>query len=130
MDQLVCCLKYTTRWDIIKVNILIKGFVSICGIRTKKHREGTPHFIFLTLEPFKAIDFEQVDTYGELNKDEYVGFADAFLRLCETESKSDQQIDIQAYAKLVELDSKLGTSAAEQLFMCVYYSPRLELVKV
>ena len=84
----------------------------------------------MTLEPFKAIDFDQVDTYGELNKDEYVGFADAFLRPCETESKSDQQIDIQAYAKLVELDSKLGTSAAEQLFMCVYYSPRLELVKV
>ena len=80
-------------------------------------------------------------TYGELKivehskyrllyHDEYVGFADAYLRLCEEKLKSDNEIDVQAYSKLVELDSKLGTKAAEQLFMCVFYSPRLNLVKV
>ena len=62
--------------------------------------------------------------------DEYVGFADAYLRLFEAKLKSDNEIDVQAYSKLVELDSKLGTKAAEQLFMCIYYAPRLNLVKV
>ena len=82
-----------------------------------------------------------MNTYGELKiiehandrllyDDEYVGFADAYLRLCEEKLKSDNEIDVQAYSKLVELDSKLGTKAAEQLFMCVFYSPRLDLVKV
>jgi len=81
-----------------------------------------------------------VNTYGELKivehlndrlyENEYVGFADAYLRLFEEKSKLENQMDMQTYAKLVELDSKLGTKASEQLFMCVYYAPRLNLVKV
>ena len=71
-----------------------------------------------------------MNTHGEFSKDDFVGYADAYLRLCEAKSKSDNEIDIQAYANLVQLDSKIGTTAAEQLFMCVYYSPRLNLVKV
>ena len=51
-------------------------------------------------------------------------------RLIKTESKQDDEIDIQVYKKLVELDSRLGTAAAEQLFYCVKFTQRLDCIKV
>ena len=59
-----------------------------------------------------------------------MGFAHAYLDRCETESKSDDEIDIQVYTKLVELDSRLDTTATEQLFYCVKFTQRLDLIKV
>lgn len=58
------------------------------------------------------------------------GFGELYLRLHDEKSKSDNEIDIQAYAKLIDLDSKLGVTASEQLYMCIYYSSRLDLIKV
>ena len=59
-----------------------------------------------------------------------VGFASIYLWRCYKESKSDDEIDIQVYSKLVELDSRLGTTAAEQLLHCVMVTQRLDLIKV
>jgi len=59
-----------------------------------------------------------------------VGFAHAYLDRCKKESKTDDEIDIQVYTKLVELDSRLDTTAAEQLFSCVKLTQRLDLIKV
>jgi len=59
-----------------------------------------------------------------------VGFAYVYLIRCEEESKSDDEIDIQVYTKLVELDSRLDTTAAEQLIYCVILTQRLDLIKV
>ena len=59
-----------------------------------------------------------------------MGFAHAYLVRCEKESKSDNEIDIQVYTKLVELDSRLDITAAEQLFYCVIKTQRLDLIKV
>ena len=59
-----------------------------------------------------------------------VGFAVEYLWRCKEESKSDEEIDIQVYTMLVELDSRLGTTAAEQLLWCVYYTQRWDLIKV
>ena len=58
-----------------------------------------------------------------------IGFANRYLEKC-VESNSDDEIDIQVYTKLVELDARLGVTAAEQLFSCVFYSLRLDLIKV
>ena len=58
------------------------------------------------------------------------GFAQRYLRECDRQSKSDDQIDIQVYTKLVQLDSKLGTTATEQLLGGVFALLRLDLLKV
>ena len=79
---------------------------------------------------FKIIDFDQVNDFAASKEADLVGFASQYLLRCEKESKSDDEININIYTELVELDSKLGTSAAEQLFHCVSYTQRLELIKV
>ena len=59
------------------------------------------------------------------------GFASLYLWRCQQESKSDDEKDIELYKKLLELDSRLDTTAAEQLFRCVYYlTLRLDSIKV
>ena len=58
------------------------------------------------------------------------GFADRLLKQYENESKSDDQIDIQVYTRLVELDSRLGTTASEQLRWCVEFTSRSDIIKV
>ena len=53
-----------------------------------------------------------------------------FLRRCEKELKSNDEIDIEVYTKLVQLDDKLGTKASEQLFKCLQQTARWEIIKV
>ena len=66
----------------------------------------------------------------QLKQTGFVGYANLYLSQCETESESDDIIDIQNYKKLVELDSRLETTEAEQLLSCVYSSLRFDLIKV
>ena len=69
--------------------------------------------------------------YAGLREKHFGGFAHRYLRRrIEQESKSDDQIDIQVYTKLVQLDSKLGTTATEQLLGGVFALLRLDLLKV
>ena len=68
--------------------------------------------------------------YEELKKGGAVGFADAYLDGCKAESKSDDEIDVQVYTKLVQLDSNLGTTAAEQLNRSLYYTTRSDIIQV
>ena len=74
--------------------------------------------------------YEELPNFKELRNRRFVGFAQQYLERCDKQSKSDHEIDIKAYSELVELDSKLGTSAAEQLFVCLYYRLRSDLIKV
>ena len=66
--------------------------------------------------------------YEELRKNSWVGFAHRYLK-CD-KRKSDDEIDIQVYIELVELDSKLGTTASEQLLSCLEYTTRSDILKV
>ena len=79
-------------------------------------------------------DFEQVTEFkgrvGSGEEGDWVGFAHLYLQRCKEKLKSDNEIDIQVYTRLVELDSRLGTPAAKQLHCCLRYSLRLELIKV
>ena len=59
-----------------------------------------------------------------------MGFATSYLSRCNLDSKSDDELDIQVYTKLMVLDSRLGLRAAEQLFYCVKYTNRLDFIKV
>ena len=79
------------------------------------------------------IDFEQVNEYESLRKKDYVGFADVYLKRCEEEFESSEfnyEIDEKMYTKLVKLDTRLGTTAGEQLFWCLYYTTRLDIIQV
>ena len=52
------------------------------------------------------------------------------MHICDKESKTDDKIDIQVYDKLVQLDSKLGTAASEQLCWCLQYTTRSDIIEV
>ena len=59
-----------------------------------------------------------------------VGFASLYLWRCKEESKSNDEISVQVYTKLINIDSRIGTTATEQLFWCVNLSLRFDLIKV
>ena len=73
---------------------------------------------------------ENVNEYEELRKKNFAGFAHLYLLRCDKESKSDNEIDIQIYNKLAQLDSKLGTTASEQLTCCLRHTTRFDIIKV
>ena len=79
---------------------------------------------------FKTIDFNQVNEFEDYDNIRAPGFAAIYLARCEEESKTDDEIDVNIYTKLLELDARLGTTASEQLFYCVKYTHRLDLLKV
>ena len=60
--------------------------------------------------------------------DDYVGFAEVYLERCE--EQSNDGIDKEVYAKLAELDTRLGTTASEQLFCCLQKTTRSDIIKV
>ena len=82
------------------------------------------------LKLFQNIDFDKVTEYEDLRKKGLAGFAKLYLWRCNKESKSDDEIDKEVYSKLVELDTRLGTTASEQLFGCVFYTLNLDIIKV
>ena len=79
---------------------------------------------------FKTIDFNQVNEFEDYGNKGAPGFAVIYLNRCDKESKADDEINIHIYTELLELDSKFGTTASEQLFYCVKYTQRLDLIKV
>ena len=79
---------------------------------------------------FKTIDFEQVNEYQDLRKYYLIGFAELYLEQCNKESGSNGKVDINVYRKLVELDTKLGTTASEQLYKCLNRTRRSDIIKV
>ena len=76
------------------------------------------------------IDLDQVDEYDVLRNDNFAGFAEFFLQRFSQESQSDDEIDVEIYAKLIELDTRLGTTATEQLIGCIAGTTRCDIIKV
>ena len=79
---------------------------------------------------FKTIDFDQVNDFEVLRKEGASGFAALYLERCDEETKEADEIDIELYARLVELDAKVETSSSEQLFECLLFTSRWEIIKV
>ena len=63
-------------------------------------------------------------------KNGFIGYANVYLWRCNQESKSNDEIDIDVYKMLVELDTKLGVSVSEQLFGCLHKTTRWDIIKV
>ena len=55
-----------------------------------------------------------------------VAFAEVYL----FQSLKNDTFDIEVYKQLMALDSKLGATAAEQLLGCMFYTLRLDIIKV
>ena len=69
--------------------------------------------------------------YDELReKLGWVGYAHYYLGNCYDDSELINKADIEIYKKLLQIDSKLGTTPTEQLFECVKHSVRIDLIKV
>lgn len=60
----------------------------------------------------------------------WVGFAHFYLHQCDKESTQDNSIDFQIYKRLVELDSKLSTTASENLYRSLQYPTGSDIFKV
>ena len=60
----------------------------------------------------------------------FVGYANYYLRRCYDESELVNKADTTIYRQLLDIDSQLGTRQAEQLFECVFWSVRMDLIKV
>ena len=73
------------------------------------------------------IDFEKVNEYEVILKQGWIGFAEVYLDRC---SKISDEFDLKVYAKLIELDAKLGTKSSEQLARCLYYTCHWNIIKV
>ena len=71
-----------------------------------------------------------MNEYEEIRKIGFFGFANLYLNQCKAKSKSDDEIDVQVYKKLVELDSKLGTTASKQLDRCLFFTTRSDFIQV
>ena len=82
------------------------------------------------LKIFKIMDFEHVDQYERLRDLSWVGFAHVYLFRCKKVFKSNDEIDIEVYTELAQLDAKLGTTASDQLSECLRYTNRPDIIKV
>ena len=71
-----------------------------------------------------------MNEYEELRKAGLYGFAHRYLIRCYTKGKSDDEIDVEVYKKLVQLDSKLGTTASKQLGRCLFHTTRSDIIQV
>ena len=60
----------------------------------------------------------------------YIGFAHVYFERCYEESASDNEINKEIYTKLIELDTRFGTTPSEQLFKCIYYTLDFHILKV
>ena len=70
------------------------------------------------------------NNFDVLREHGFVGYANYYLRRCYDESELVNKADTTIYRQLLDIDSQLGTRQAEQLFECVFYSVRMDLIKV
>ena len=68
--------------------------------------------------------------FDELREKGFVGYAEYYLFKCWNESELKNKAVVAIYKQLLEIDAKLGTTQSEQLFKCVFYSLRMDLIKV
>ena len=79
----------------------------------------------------KGMDLlEMNDDYDEIREDGLVGFAHYYLRQSWHKTARVNKANVKVYEELVKIDNQLGTKMSEQLFYCVFWSFRLDLVKV
>ena len=84
----------------------------------------------INFDKVNEYNYEYDTQYERLLKNETVGFADVYLSQYNKESKSNDDIIKELYSELVKLDTRLGTTASEQLYKCLLNTTRLDIIQV
>ena len=71
-----------------------------------------------------------MNEYEILREKIWIGFAHLYLSQCNKESKSNDEIDKELYSKLIELDTRFGTRASEQLYWSLLNMTRSDIIEV
>ena len=78
-----------------------------------------------------GLNFEEGMDYDSINKLACIcGYATFYLKTCENDSKMINEADATVFQKLVDIDSTLGTKLSDQLYWCLYYTTRWDIIKV
>ena len=78
-----------------------------------------------------GLDFEEWKDYDWISKNTYYeGYAGYYLDRCWNETTKINEADTKVYQKLVDIDTAFGTKLSRQLFGCVYWTTRLDIIKV
>ena len=68
--------------------------------------------------------------YDFLRENDMFGYGTYYLIICWDNFELLSKADLTIYKQLREIDAKLGTTQTEQLFECVLFSARFDLIKV
>ena len=78
-----------------------------------------------------GLDFEEWQDYDWIKKETGdVGYADYYLVRNWNESKKINEADATVYKRLVDIDTKLGTEFSVQLYLCLLWTTRWDIIKV
>lgn len=76
------------------------------------------------------LEHDDDDVHSLLKTLKYAGYAHYYLQECWNQSEMVNRADKYRYRQLVDIDSKLGTDAAHQLYGCLDNTTRWDLIKV
>ena len=78
-----------------------------------------------------GLDFKKRIDYDWIKKEAgYVGYAEYYLYKCQSDSKVTNEADATVYQKLFNIDTVLGTDASRQLYGCLHWTDRWDIIKV
>ena len=78
-----------------------------------------------------GLNFEERKDYDCIRKEAYdYGFASYYLNKCQKRVLGINEADATVYQRLVDIDSTLGTELSDQLYWCLYYTTRWDIIKV
>ena len=84
----------------------------------------------LDFETWKDYDWIKKETPDYEGYTEYEGYADYYLTRSWNDSKKINEGDAKVYQRLVDIDFKLGTELSLQLFCCLCWTTRWDIIKV
>jgi len=81
-----------------------------------------------------GLDFETWKDYDWIKKknaiNDYQGYADYYLYRSWNDSKKINEADAKVYQRLNDIDIKLGTELSLQLWRCLDWTTRWDIIKV
>ena len=78
-----------------------------------------------------GLDFEEWKDYDWIKKEtKYRGYADYYLVRCWNNTKKINEADATVYRRLVDIDTMLGTDLSLQLWCCLSWTTRWDIIKV
>ena len=75
-------------------------------------------------------DYDWILQQTEITNQFFHGYAEYYLYKCWNESKWINEADAKVYQGLIDIDSKLGTELSQQLWACLNWTTRWDIIKV